>query len=150
MKGGINMYASINLEGRVVNDPEVKTGSGDRKFVTFRLVVNQKFGEQENASFYNCTGGEAMANRITKAGIVKGRMIHISGNQTIREYTDRDGNPRTSVDVGILDWHYVGSKPKGDEQTGADSNAAASAATRQQPGKVNPEQTIGDEDELPL
>ena len=51
------MYAEINMEGRVVNDPEFKTGKNG-EYCTFRLVVNQKLGPQENASFYNCTGND--------------------------------------------------------------------------------------------
>ena len=133
-------YANVNLEGRVVNDPEIKVGKNNKKFVAFRLVVNQQYGEQEIASFYNCTGNEAIASRIEKAGVSKGRMIHVSGNQTIREYTDRDNNARTSVDVGILDWHFVGAKPKDGE--------AGSAP--KQTGSVQDEQYIGDEDDLPI
>ena len=59
------MYAEINMEGRVVNDPEFKTGKNG-EYCTFRMVVNQKLGPQENASFYNCTGNEMIANRIKK------------------------------------------------------------------------------------
>ena len=44
-------YANVNLEGRLVNSPEFRTGKNNRRFVTFRLAVNQRFGEQENASF---------------------------------------------------------------------------------------------------
>ena len=137
-------YANVNLEGRLVTDPEIRVGKNNRKFVTFRLAVNQQFGEQEISSFYNCTGNEAMATRIEKAELRKGRMIHLSGNQTIREYTDRENNRRTSVDVGILDWHYVGSKPKDAESGSSESSAAKPAGT------LNEEQFIGDEDDLPI
>lgn len=127
-----------------MSDPEIRVGKNNRKFVTFRLAVNQQFGEQEISSFYNCTGNEAMAARIEKAGLSKGRMIHLSGNQTIREYTDRENNHRTSVDVGILDWHYVGSKPKDAESGTADGSTPKSAGT------LSDEQYIGDEDDLPI
>ena len=137
-------YANVNLEGRLVNDPEIKVGKNDRKFVTFRLAVNQQFGEQENASFYNCTGSEAMASRMEKAGLCKGKLIHLCGNLTIREYTDRENNQRTSVDVGILDWQYAGSKPR-DGETGATPSAPPKQA-----GAINAEQYIGDEDDLPI
>ena len=105
-------FANLNLEGRLVNDPEYKVGKENREFCTFRVAVNQQFGAQENTSFYNCTGNESIANRIRKAQVTKGRMIHINGNLTLREYKDRDGVARMSADVGILDWHYVGGKPK--------------------------------------
>ncbi len=137
-------YANVNLQGRLVNDPEIKVGKNDRKFVNFRLVVNQQFGEQAIASFFNCTGNELVASRIEKSGLNKGSMIHLSGNLTIREYTDRQGNQRTSVDVGILDWHYVGGKSKSGESAASDESAEDKG------GAMNPEKYIGDPDDLPL
>ena len=43
--------ATINLIGRVVNEPEIREGKDQRKFVTFRLAVNNQFGASENAAF---------------------------------------------------------------------------------------------------
>ena len=74
-------------------------------------------------------------------------MIHISGNLTLREYKTQGGETRMSADVGILDWHFVGGKPKSDEQQ--TQVPAKTGSTR--PGKVNQEQYIGeDDDELPI
>lgn len=137
-------YANINLEGRLVTDPEIKVGNNEREFCTFRVAVNQQFGPQENASFYNCTGNELIASRIKKAGLVKGRMIHVSGNLTLRDYKTRDGETRTSADVGILDWHFVGAKPKEDGQK------TDAAPVKQSGGKMNNEEYVGDPDDLPL
>ena len=140
-------FANLNLMGRLVGDPEFKTGKENREFCTFSVAVNQQFGAQENTSFYNCTGNEAIARRVRNAGLSKGRMIHVSGNLTLREYKTQGGETRMSADVGILDWHFVGGKPKGEEQQG--QAPAKSGSTR--PGKVNQEQYIGeDDDELPI
>lgn len=138
-------YANLNMEGRLVNDPEFRTGSGGREYVTFRLVVNQRFGVQENASFYDCTGNEAIANRIKKAGLAKGRMIHVLGGLQLKDYVNRNQETKMSADVSIYDWHYVGTKPKADE----DKDAAA-PATQKSAGTVSAETYIGDPDDLPL
>ena len=83
------MHATIIMEGRLVNDPEHKTGkNGD--YCIFRFVVNTKHGNQDIASFYNCTANEYIANRMKKAGIKKGRMIEIIGNLALRPYSDFD------------------------------------------------------------
>ena len=140
-------YANVNMQGRLVNDPEIKTGKNGKKFVTFRLVVNQQFGEQESASFFSCTGNEQMAQRVEKAGLSKGSMIHLSGNLTLREYTDRENNQRLSADVGILDWHYVGGRAKSGETASA---GTAAPAEERSAGSVQPEQYIGDPDDLPV
>lgn len=81
---------------------------------------------------------------MEKAGLCKGKLIHLCGNLTIREYTDRENNLRTSVDVGILDWQYAGTKPKEGEA------GATTSAPPKQAGAINAEQYIGDEDDLPI
>ena len=115
------MHATIIMEGRLVNDPEHKTGkNGD--YCIFRFVVNTKHGNQDIASFYNCTANEYIANRMKKAGIKKGRMIEIIGNLALRPYATDDGNKQISADVSVLEWHFTGSKPKSDD---ADSSQSA-------------------------
>ncbi len=139
------MYANINLEGRVVNDPEIKTGKGDRKYITFRIVVNRQYGEQQTASFFTCNCNDQVADRIEKGGVKKGSLIHVSGSLTLRDYTDRDGNLRTSADIGVQDWQYAGTKPKSDDHV-----QGAKSESSEAPGKIHPEQSIDSEDELPL
>ena len=138
-------YANLNLEGRLVNDPEFKQGKDNHEFCTFRVAVNQWHGDQEQATFFNCTGGEAMSGRIKKAGMKKGRMVHITGDLVLRDYQTRDGQTRTSADVSIQNWHFVGPKPK-DEDAGA--RQANAAPARQ--GTAYPDQYIGDDDDLPV
>ena len=136
--------ATINLIGRVVNEPEIREGKDQRKFVTFRLAVNNQFGASENAAFYNCTGNEFMANRISKAGLKKGRLIYVTGSFNPREYQTKKGEIRISLDVGLFDWVYIGGKPKGED------DSEGSAPSDRPKGTVHPESTIGDEDDLPL
>ena len=108
------MHATIIMEGRLVTDPEIKSGkNGD--YCTFRFVVNTKYGNQDNASFFNCTASEYIANRMQKAGIKKGRLIEIIGNLNLRPYETDEGIRQISADVSVLEWHFTGSKPKGDE-----------------------------------
>jgi len=138
-------YASLNLEGRLVNDPEFKQGKDNHEFCVFRVAVNQRHGDQEQASFYNCIGGEVMSARIRKAGLKKGRMIHITGDLSLRDYQTRNGQSGTSADVSIQNWHFVGTKPKDEEVSATQANAAPA-----QQGSAYPDQYIGDDDDLPI
>lgn len=140
------MYASINLEGRIVSDPEFRTGKGDREYCTFGVVVNEQYGGQEIASFYNCSGNDLIASRIRKANLSKGRMIHITGKLTLREYQTRTKETRISADVGILDWNFTGSKPKTEEATKPTAAIPSGAGG----GTVHEEQYISDPDDLPI
>lgn len=126
------MHATIIMEGRLVTDPEIKSGkNGD--YCTFRFVVNTKYGNQDNASFFNCTASEYIANRMQKAGIKKGRLIEIIGNLNLRPYETDDGIRQISADVSVLEWHFTGSKPKGDE---ADSSQGTTKTAQKSTGKV--------------
>ena len=99
------MHATIIMEGRLVTDPEIKSGkNGD--YCTFRFVVNTKYGNQDNASFFNCTASEYIANRMQKAGIKKGRLIEIIGNLNLRPYETDEGIRQISADVSVLEWHF--------------------------------------------
>ena len=85
-----------------------------------------------------------MANRVSKAGLKKGRLIYVTGSFNPREYQTKNGEVRMSLDVGLYDWVYIGGKPKSEE------DSAAAAPNNQPKGVVHPESTIGDEDDLPL
>ena len=125
------MHATIIMEGRLVTDPEIKSGkNGD--YCTFRFVVNTKYGNQDNASFFNCTASEYIANRMQKAGIKKGRLIEIIGNLNLRPYETDDGIRQISADVSVLEWHFTGSKPKGDE---ADSSQGTTKTAQKSTGR---------------
>jgi len=135
-------HASVNLIGRLTADPEFKEGK-EKEFCTFHLAVNQTYNGQSSASFFNCIGNGSIANRIRKAGVNKGSHIHVAGSLSLREYTDKDGAQRVSPDVSILDWDYVSSKPKTEEQNDETEKVPKAAQT-------HPEKTIESEDDLPI
>ena len=81
---------------------------------------------------------------VSKAGLKKGRLIHVAGSFNPREYQTKNGDIRISLDVGLFDWGYIGGKPKGED------DSEVPAPSNRPKGTVHPESTIGDEDDLPL
>ena len=57
----------------------------------------------------------------------KGRLVYVEGRLSQREYTDRDGNKRTSLDVHGTDMRFIGSR--GDEMAAGASSPSRSAST---------------------
>ena len=83
------MHATIIMEGRLVTDPEIKSGkNGD--YCTFRFVVNTKYGNQDNASFFNCTASTWITGiHPWIAGIVSAeysRDAERTGNANLQEF----------------------------------------------------------------
>lgn len=140
------MYLNVNMEGRLVADPEFKTGKGDREFVAFRMVVNQYFGGEETSTFLSCTGGEDIAARMKKANVKKGRLLHVNGDLVERHYTNREGKDCTSLDVSVANWHFVGPKEKSDTEKANPEPKAASKESGTMHNPVN----VNSEDDLPL
>ncbi len=61
-------YAELNLEGRLVNEPEFRTGKDNQEYVTFRVAVNQQFGSQEYASFILVPGRRTLPTASIRPG----------------------------------------------------------------------------------
>jgi len=140
------MYLNVNMEGRMVNDPEFKTGKNGREFVTFRMVVNQYYGGEENATFISCTGDEDIAARMKKVTLKKGRLLHLSGELAEHHYTNREGQDRTSLDLSIENWHFVGPKEKVEETKSSPETGTAQKTNGTLHNAVN----VNSEDDLPL
>ena len=94
---------------RIARDAEVRfTASGDA-VAAFSCAVDSGYGDKKKTTWTNCSyfgkRGEAVAPYL-----LKGTQVAISGEVTNREYTDKDGNKRTSLDVRVNDITLLGSK----------------------------------------
>ena len=92
-------FASINLQGRLTADPELKTLEGGRSMCKFTVAVNRRIpGGKEKASFIPVTvfGQEAVNSAEY---LTQGRVVYVAGEFETDKYTDRDGNTRTGFGV---------------------------------------------------
>ena len=111
------MLNHITLMGRLVRDPELRrTGSGVA-VASFCVAVDRDFapkdGGERKADFINCVAWRQTGEFISKY-FTKGRMIVVDGRLEMRDWTDRDGNKRTSAEV-IVDNAYFGDSKRDSE-----------------------------------
>ena len=104
------MLNHITLMGRLVRDPELRrTGSGIA-VASFCIAVDRDFaskdGGERKADFINCVAWRQTGEFISKY-FAKGRMIVVDGRLEMRDWTDKEGNKRTSAEV-IVDNAYFG------------------------------------------
>ena len=93
----------ITIAGTIVTDP-IHRSVGDQELFKFRLASNSRRrtpdGEWEQGnSLYvtvNCWGRLVTG---TAASLVKGDPVIVVGHLYTSEYEDKDGNPRSSVEV---------------------------------------------------
>ena len=99
----------ICFTGRIGKDCETRhTAQGD-SVTSFSAVFDSGYGEKKTPNWVTCNmwgkRGEAVSQYL-----LKGTKIAVSGEFTCREYTDKDGNKRTSNDVRVNDLTLLGGK----------------------------------------
>lgn len=105
-------YNHIVLVGRLVADPELRQTQAGVPVTSFRIAVDRpraKDGERQT-DFFGVSIWRQRAERAAEF-LQKGRLVLISGRLQIREYTDRENNKRTAVDVVADDFQMLDSRP---------------------------------------
>lgn len=93
---------SITLVGNLTKDPELRFTTGGRGVASFGLAVNRRYqvnGEwQDQTSYFNIVAwgqlGENAASSLTK-----GMRVVVSGRLEQREYQNREGEKRSTVEI---------------------------------------------------
>jgi single-strand DNA-binding protein len=115
-----------NFTGNLGNDCEQKYLPNGDAIVSFSVGVKAGYGDKASTTWARCAmfgkRGEAVAPYL-----LKGQLVGVSGELTNREYTDKDGNKRTSLDVRVNDLTLLG------KRDGAPQERSQPAPQRQQP-----------------
>ena len=129
------MLNHIVLMGRLTRDPELRrTGSGIA-VASFRLAVDRDFaskdgnGERET-DFIDVVAWRSTAEFVSRY-FAKGRMAVVSGRLQMRNWTDKDGNKRTTAEVVADNVYFGDSKRDGaaPAQSGFDQSYAPTPTT---------------------
>ena len=127
------MLNHIVLMGRLTRDPELRYTQTNTPVASFRLAVDRDFqpkdGGDRQADFIDCVAWRATAEFVSKY-FQKGSMAVVSGRLQMRDWTDRDGNKRTSAEV-VVDNVYFGESKRRDSNG---STYTAPAAPRMSSG----------------
>lgn len=121
------MLNKIILSGRLVRDPEMRTTQSGKSIASFTLAVDRDFapqGQKKETDFINCTAWNGTADFMSRY-FSKGSMATVCGSLQIQNYTDRDGNKRTSPNVNVENVYFAGEKRTEKPDSGENSRSAA-------------------------
>ncbi len=115
--------AKIILVGNLGRDAELKYTPSGAAVLEFTLAVNERSGDRgaggtETTTWFriNLWGKQA---ETLKQYLVKGKQVYVDGRLRVREYTDRDGKNRTSLEVRADQIQLLGGRGEGiDRATG--------------------------------
>lgn len=108
------MLNKVVIMGRLTRDPEIKKVNNDVSVCSFSIacdrdIVSKQSNERET-DFFDVTAWRSTADFVGKY-FSKGRMIVVVGRLQKRNYTDKDGNKRSAVDI-IAENVYFGDTKK--------------------------------------
>lgn len=99
------MSNSINVVGNLTGDPELRFTQSGTAMVSGSIASNRRYqvnGEwQEQTSYFNFTAWRELAENIAST-MSKGMRVVATGRMEQKDWTDKDGNKRTSYDL-VLD-----------------------------------------------
>jgi len=104
---------NYSFTGRLARDSETRFTQGGMPICSFTVAVDYGFGDNKGTNWLRCSlFGKRAEGRLPQY-LVKGTQVAISGELRIRDYDDKDGNKRTSVDVSVNSLDLIGGKSGG-------------------------------------
>ena len=113
------MLNRIIIMGRLARDPELRRTQTGTPVASFRLAVDRDFKDkatgERSTDWIDVVAWRSTAEFVSRF-FTKGRMAVVEGRLQMRDWTDKDGNKRTSAEV-VADNVYFGDS-KRDGETG--------------------------------
>lgn len=122
------MINHMILQGRLVAEPELRTTQSGTAVCSFRVAWSEKHKETETKLFLSCTAWRSTGEMIAKY-FVKGQEIAVEGKLSTRDWTDREGDNRQSIELTVDRVHFCGPKQSGASGSGYTSGYAAAPAS---------------------
>jgi single-strand DNA-binding protein len=101
---------TVNLIGNLTYDIEIKQAGGT-SVTNFTVAVRNPY-KPDNADFIRCVAFGKTAE-LLNSYVKKGQKIALEGRIQTSKFEDKEGNPRTSTEVLVGQFHFL--EPKRNE-----------------------------------
>lgn len=120
-------FNKIIIVGYLGRDPELRYTPSGMQVCSFSLATTERrkdgSGEfQDHTTWFSISVWGKKAEAANQY-LAKGRQVFIDGRLRQEEYTDRDGNKRTRLQVDASDFQFVGAR--GDDSGGGNYSPPA-------------------------
>lgn len=97
------------LIGNVGKAPEVRYTKTNKKIATFSVASTQGTGDNAVTIWTKCEAWEKTADIVEKY-VTKGTQVYIDGRIELENWTDKEGNARTTLKMTVTELKLLGSK----------------------------------------
>ena len=95
--------------GNIVKDAESRFLPNGDPVVSFSVGVKSGYGEKSTTTWARCAMFGKRAESVSQY-LTKGQLVGISGEVTLREWNDKEGQKRSSLEVRVNDLTLLGKK----------------------------------------
>lgn len=109
-------YNNVQIGGKVTRNIELKQTSGGKNVCHFTVAVNRTVGRDEDkkADFFDCEAWDSKAEFISKF-FRKGSSIFVTGELRKDDWTDKDGNYKSTFKIRVKEVDFVDSKAESEQ-----------------------------------
>jgi len=145
-------FNKIILVGNLGRDPELRYTAQGTPVCSFSMATTERRkdrnGEsQDQTIWFKVTLWNRLAETASQY-LQKGKSVYIEGRLRVEEYTDREGRPRTSLEVTATDMHFIGSRQ--DDHTVSERAVGASAPASAPSSAPSPSETELSDEDIPF
>ena len=111
------MLNHIVIMGRLARDPELRHTQTGTPVATFRMAVDRDFKDKntgERATDWIDVVAWRGTGDFVSRYLAKGRLAVVEGRLQMREWTDKEGNRRTTAEVVADNVYFADSRRDGD------------------------------------
>lgn len=106
------MVNKMIIHGRMVRDVELRRTNSGTAVASFTVAWSEKYKETERKLFLPCVAWGNNAEFASK-WFEKGTELVAEGYLTSRQWQDRDGNKRETIELTVDRLHFCGGKREG-------------------------------------
>jgi len=119
-------FNRIIIVGYLGRDPELRLTPQGHSVCSFSIASTEKRAGEEITTWFKVTAWNRLAE-IANEYLHKGSQAYICGSLRLTEYTDREGQQRTSLEVRASEIQFLGTR-NGDEDAGRRSSVSEDEA----------------------
>lgn len=113
-------FNKITVVGFLGRDPELRYTPTGNAVCNFSVATTEKQKDKEFTTWFRVTAW-GRQGELCNEWLKKGSQVYVEGRLRMEEYTDRDGNKRTNLEVNASDIQFLGKKTEGGfKEEGAD------------------------------
>ncbi|MEN3333110.1 MAG: single-strand DNA-binding protein [Blastocatellia bacterium] len=148
-------FNKIIIVGYLGRDPELRYTPQGTPVCDFSIATTErrkdKSGEFQDQTTWFRVSFFGRQAEVASQYLSKGRQVYVEGTLTQREYTDKEGNARTSLDVRGSDIQFISSAGDGEHTPTARATATSAPAPRKEASaRSAPAPAPVDEDDIPF